>query len=209
MWDSQNKVFYGLDIDGKLNKKITVSNLFPLLLPNISEEQTERILQLLESPSWFGTKYPIPSVPTNSRDYDPHFIEKRLWRGPVWINTNWHLAEALLYQAERFNDSNPILSERLQNKALYIIHKTAEMTDNEGLWEFHDPENGKGYRITPFGWSGLAKVLAYDHPKHLDRTMDEIYRAAEDAWERKEIERETKIDKRRKRDFMFRVWEKV
>ncbi|HXR49496.1 MAG TPA: hypothetical protein VN778_00505 [Verrucomicrobiae bacterium] len=38
MWNEKDKRFYALDSEGKYLKEMTVSNLFPLLLPNLQEE---------------------------------------------------------------------------------------------------------------------------------------------------------------------------
>ncbi len=89
MWSEKTQAFHGLSKDGRKYKEITVSNLFPIILPHTKQNQVEAVLNLLNSSDWFDTFYPIPSVPVHSKKYDPEFTEARLWRGPVWMNMNW------------------------------------------------------------------------------------------------------------------------
>ncbi len=182
MWDG--KMFYSLDINGKMIKKITVGNLAAIMLPNISEEQSKAILDVLSDTKMFATEYPIPSVPVKSPDYDPHFREKRLWRGPTWVNMDFHIVEGLLYQAEKLKETNPQLAQELKVRGLYRTRQVTKMVDREGFWEFYDPETGKGYRITPFAWSGMAKALEYKHQEYLDKAYQNIFDVFDQAWEK-------------------------
>lgn len=159
MWDGDSKMFYAKDRHGKPIKRVSISNLFPIILGSTTPEQVGSVVNLLKDPSMFGSEYPIPSVPTKDKSYDPHYQEKRLWRGPAWMNMNWYIVEGLIMQADRFRTENPGLSSECEQTALHIVEKTVEMIEREGFWECYDPENGKGLRVTPFGWSALADVL--------------------------------------------------
>ena len=128
------------------------------MLPHISSSRMEKLLSLLEDKKYFNTPFPIPSVPANSKDFDPHYNEKRLWRGTTWINTNWMIIEALYMQSKRFKRSNPQLSNRLKDRADYISKKTISM-GKKGFWEFYDSLTGEGIRIDNFAWSTLAAVI--------------------------------------------------
>lgn len=62
----------------------TPSSFAPLLLDGVSDERVEKLLMHLNDPKTFNTPVPLPSV-----SYDhPHF-STNMWRGPMWINTNW------------------------------------------------------------------------------------------------------------------------
>jgi glycogen debranching enzyme len=158
MWDSKEKKFFALK-DGKKIPVVSVSNLFPLILDNISEEQLIEILKLIEDPDWFYTPYPLPSVPVNSPYFDPDYKEKRLWRGPVWININWYVVRGLIKQGKRLAKNNPILSQHCFNLAKEIIDKTSSLLKNSGCREFYNPFTGEGYRVENFGWSTLGYVM--------------------------------------------------
>lgn len=183
MWDSAQRRFFAQGMDGPI-REISVSNLFPLILDGIGGEKVEAILEMIEDPGQFGTPLPVPSVPADSRKFDPYFIEKRIWRGPVWMNMNWYLVtQGLLKQARRFKakgDRN--LMERCISAANNIAVKSYKAVSISGFWEFYNPmydlsdweyraakrqEDKLGYRIYDFGWSTLAWGL-------MDETEKEI-----------------------------------
>ncbi len=87
LYDKKTEMFYSQNYDGKLIKKISINNLAPLMLPHINSSQIVNLLEMLEDKKFFNTPFPIPSVPANSDNFDPHYDEKRLWRGTTWINT--------------------------------------------------------------------------------------------------------------------------
>lgn len=164
MWfeDKEQGMFYALKPDGPI-KVVSVSNLFPLILPHLRENQLEALLFLLEDPQWFNRPYPIPSVPANNPNYDPHHQEKdRLWRGPTWINMNWYLVErGLRMQADRFETSRPDLVNRCQILSESITAKTKELIER-GYYEYYDPETGQPQRVDKtenFAWSTLGDIL--------------------------------------------------
>jgi hypothetical protein len=159
MWDDQDGAFYARDINHGPIRKISVTSLFPLTLECPMPFQVEKLINMLEDPDLFGTPFPIPSQPANCRDYDPGGSEPRLWRGPVWINTNWHIVKGLEKQAERFLNSHGHLSEKAREKALHIGRKTKELIEKSGYREFYDPRTGKGLRVKDFAWSTLADTL--------------------------------------------------
>lgn len=159
MWSQDNGFFYNLDKNGNQIPIASISGLFPLTLEGISQHQLSSLLDKLESPDWFDTPYPIPSLPVNSQFYDPHYDEKRMWRGPVWINLNFLIAEeGIAKQLERFKD-NEDLSRRLLGYLDHLVTKTEELAEKSGFREFYDPESGKGYRVKDFTWSILALFL--------------------------------------------------
>ena len=163
MWNEDDQMFYALQ-DGKTHiPVVSVSNLFPLLLPNIKKEQLQRMFDVMEDPDWFGTKYPLPSVPVNSKFYDPDYQEARIWRGPTWINMNWYLVKrGLLRQSKNLQEVDPELAQRCFRVGMHIARQTAELID-QGYFEFYNPETGKPLRtgtVRNFAWSTLGEDLA-------------------------------------------------
>ncbi len=158
MWDGAERAFYGIS-KGKSLRTLSVSNLFPIILDTIDEDKVESILALLDDPKKFNAPYPIPSVSQDNVSYDPQATEGRLWRGPVWMNTNWYIAMGLLNQRDRFRTGNPDLASRLNARALTIARKSAELVDREGYREYYSPRNGRGMRVKNFGWSTLGDVI--------------------------------------------------
>lgn len=174
MWDPEDKMFYSLDEKGERIKTASVTSLFPLMFTDITPEQRDRLMEVLEDPKWFNTTYPIPGVPTNSPYYDPHYIEKRIWRGPVWMNMNWYIVvRGLLEQAKFYATSNQELTERFLRDATHIANKSHELVERFGEWEFYDPDSGKGYRVQNFGWSTLGWIMP-DEVENSVKTIQQL-----------------------------------
>jgi glycogen debranching enzyme len=133
-----------------------------LILPNLRENQLEAVLDLMDSS--FNVPYPLPSVATTSPNYDPHNRElDRLWRGPVWMNTNWYLADrGLKTQLNRSELSHRRdLIERCAEWEQRIIVSSKELLDLSGPYEHYNPLNGEAQRkrVRNFAWSNLGYVM--------------------------------------------------
>ena len=78
---------------------------------------------------------------------DPDFSETRMWRGPVWVNTNWLVAQGLRRQG-------------LIDKAERLERATLELVAAQGPNEYFRPDTGvKPPRATTvFGWSAALTV---------------------------------------------------
>jgi hypothetical protein len=155
-------MFYSTDINDQPLIETTVNNLFPTLLTNLSENQLQSELSLLDES--FDTPHPLPSVGTTSRNFDPHYQQKgRIWMGPSWIDMDLLIGErGLLMQLHR-----PDLSHRTDllqgcyGWAGRLKESAENLVLNSGLWEFYDPYTGQGYRKCSrgFGWSNLGFVF--------------------------------------------------
>lgn len=159
MWNPADRQFYNLDRTGAQIKRSSVGSLFPLVLPNIFEDQLQSQLDLLNDPNWYGTPFPIPSIPVNSPSFDPDYKMKRIWRAGVWINMNWYIANSLEMQGDLNQAQNPELAKKCFEISDRIQEKTLEMTDTHGYWEFYHPITGLGQRIQNLGWSTLAETF--------------------------------------------------
>ncbi len=145
-WDEKDQVFYSLAKRNVPIRMLTISNLFPLLLPNLPRQKAEVLVGHLTDPEKFWTPYPIPSVAQSERTFDGDRQEKLLWRGPTWVNTNWYIIQGLLRHG-------------YDEIARELTRRTLEMVAREGFWEFYNPFTGRGMRIPNFGWSTLAITL--------------------------------------------------
>ena len=120
-WDGEGQIFRCLAKDNSFIKTMTVSNLFPLLLPNLPRQYGEALVKHLVNPDKFWTPYPIPSVAADDVSFDPDRKERLIWRGPTWINTNWYLVLGLMRHG--FDDI-----------AKDLAQKTIKMVEKEGFW---------------------------------------------------------------------------
>ena len=145
-WDEKTKRFYSLGPKNEYIKTTTISNLFPLILPNIPKDKSEKIVQLLTDKNEFWTPHPLASVAQSEPSFDSDYKTKLLWRGPVWINTNWYLIYGLLRHG-------------FYDVARDLASRTLAMVEKEGFREFYHPMTGKGMRVKNFGWSTLVATF--------------------------------------------------
>lgn len=87
-------------------------------------------------------------LPTTDPD-DPTFEPRRYWRGPVWVNVNWLVAEGL---AELGADG----------PAARLRADIGRLVAAGGWAEYFDPGTGEGYGSTQFTWTA-ALVLDLAH----------------------------------------------
>jgi hypothetical protein len=161
--------FYALDGKGEPIHETSVSNLFPLTLPNLSEAQLESLLDLLDE--GFNVPFPLPSVATFSPNFDPHNREsERLWRGPTWMNTNWYIAQRGLRRqiARPELQHRGDLIDRCAAWADRIAMSSRGLIDLSDLREHYDPLSGKGQRarVQNFAWSNLAFLMHASGDEH-------------------------------------------
>jgi len=145
-WDKSTNTFRCLAKDNSFIMTLAVSNLFPLLLPNLPRKYAQAILTQLTDTKKFWTPYPIPSVAADEPTFDPDFKEHLLWRGPTWINTNWYIVIGLLRHG-------------FQNEAHELAKRTISLVEQEGFREFYQPFTGYGMRVPHFSWSTLAATF--------------------------------------------------
>ena len=91
LWDPATKRFGALDVvEHELSVEDTIISFAPLLDPDLPAEQLASIMADLRSAHFHPERpdgFVAPSFDLKAEDFD----ERRYWRGPVWINTNWLL----------------------------------------------------------------------------------------------------------------------
>jgi hypothetical protein len=95
LWDEEDGFYYDLDMNGSLSKVKAVSGFMPMLLEDLEETRTERLLAMLHDPQHFGTPLPVPSTAVSEASYSSD-----MWRGPVWISTNYLIITGLRKQGK-------------------------------------------------------------------------------------------------------------
>jgi glycogen debranching enzyme len=136
------------DIDVRTGSQVlvpSVSCLMPIALRSIPENRRRALVSGLTDPKAFWPRYPVPSVPLNSRHFQPR-SRLYLWRGPTWINTNWFLCEGL-----RRHGYHDLADE--------IARSSRELVELSGFREYYNPLTGEGGGEKDFGWSTLAAVM--------------------------------------------------
>ena len=145
-YNPSSGLYFDIDVrDGSQVKEPGISCLMPLALGSIPEERREELVRHLRNPDEFWPRYPVPSVPMNSRHFRP-MSRRYLWRGPTWINTNWLITEGL--RRHGYYES-----------AEAIAHGSRELVERSGFREYYNPLTGDGGGARDFGWSTLAAIM--------------------------------------------------
>jgi glycogen debranching enzyme len=143
LWDDERGRFRSLAA-GRSVDSDTVVGLMPLFTGGLPPEVVDRLVGALEDPERFATRWPIPTVAVGDPDHAP----QRMWRGPVWVNTNALVAEGLA------RSGHPALARRLAERTVDLVVHAG------GPHEYFDPRTGERAptATTAFGWSAALFI---------------------------------------------------
>ncbi|MBB1484249.1 glycogen debranching protein [Tessaracoccus sp. MC1865] len=142
-WDESRAFFPSIGEHGDPVASETIVSLMPVLVEGLPERLLDALLAAINDPQRFATAHPLPTVAVRDDDFSP----TRMWRGPVWVNTNWLVATGL---RARGRDAE---AERIERA-------TVELVAEHGPNEYFRPDTGaKPPRATTvFGWSAALTV---------------------------------------------------
>ncbi|MFJ6415520.1 amylo-alpha-1,6-glucosidase [Paeniglutamicibacter sp. NPDC091659] len=143
MWDESTGFFHARAAGEQVSSHAVVG-LMPLLTGSLPEPIKQRMLGDLEDLERFGTQWSIPTVSADDAD----FSTERMWRGPVWINTNSLVIEGLR------NSGEPERARALAEQTVkLVIH-------GGGPHEYFNPSSGQKAKTatTAFGWSAALFI---------------------------------------------------
>ncbi len=142
LWDAYSEQYYSRSfVTHKLIKEQSIAAFMPLYAGSITKERAAQLVKLLQDEHSFATKYPVPSVPLNSQYFKSH----NFWQGPVWINTNWLIADGL----RRYG------YDELAN---IIAGKSVELVAKNGFYEYFSPLDGTPAGAKNFSWTAALVV---------------------------------------------------
>jgi len=146
MWHADHAAYDVFDlVANERIGTITASGFMPLLCGAPSQAEADAMYRCLESrafcPMHDGSCFSIPNYNMTGAFFDPD----NYWRGPVWINTNWLLAEGL----ERYGFSQ---------KANAVRHDIVGLIRHWGFHEYFDPFEGTGYGTNSFSWTAALFI---------------------------------------------------
>jgi glycogen debranching enzyme len=131
-------------------------SFMPLLDPELPEAQVDAIVASLRSAAFHPDRpeggYVVPSYDLLGDRFD----ERRYWRGPVWINTNWLLWMGLRQHGQ--------LAE-----ADEIARSSLALVEGAGFREYFDPFDGTGYGTDGFGWTAALTLDLIERHRGVDR----------------------------------------
>jgi putative isomerase len=151
LWDGETGYFWAKR-NGQIIPVRTPFNLFPLVTGRLPKNIAKRLVEHLTNPLEFWTHYPVPTVARN----DPNYDHCNMWRGPVWVNSNYLLIEGL----ERSGYKE--IARQLRKRTLDLLCSQPDLV------EYYNPDTGEPCpKAAPmFGWSAALMVeLALDHKK--------------------------------------------
>jgi hypothetical protein len=122
----------------------TIVGLMPLLTGRLPERVVDRLVAALDDERRFGARWSVPTVAVG----DPDYSAERMWRGPVWINTNALIVEGLAASG------HPGRARELAERTVQLV------LHGGGPHEYFNPETGEKARTatTAFGWSAALFI---------------------------------------------------
>jgi glycogen debranching enzyme len=90
LWDPARGRFGSRQAGTRLPSR-TALDVLPLLTGRLTETQVGSIAAALHDPSTFGGRHRVPTAGVADAAFDP----EGMWRGPVWINTNYLVVQGL------------------------------------------------------------------------------------------------------------------
>lgn len=142
LWEPYSGQYYSRNfVTHELIKIPSIATLLPLYSGSIPKEQASKLVHLMNDSHFFGSKFPVPTVPLNS----PWFKQHTYWQGPVWINTNWLIIDGLIRYG--FTD-----------EAKLIKNKSIELMQNSGFSEYFSPLDGSAAGANNFSWSAALAI---------------------------------------------------
>jgi hypothetical protein len=141
LWSEQHQQYFSRNFSTfEPITEPSIMTFLPLYAGTISRKRAAQLVELMKSKHW-TTKYPVPSVPKNSKYFQP----VRYWQGPTWINTNWLIAEGL----ERYG---------YLREAAHIKHRSLELLETSGSYEYFSPLDGRPAGAPAFSWSAALAI---------------------------------------------------
>jgi hypothetical protein len=157
LWDPDTGRFCAHDaVRGERSVEDTIVSFAPLLDPDLPKTQLDAIMADLRSASFHPERpdgYVAPSYDLLGADFD----ERRYWRGPVWINTNWLLWSGLRQHGQ-------------VAEAEEILVSSLRLVEHAGFHEYFDPFGGAGYGSDGFGWTAALTLDLIERQQGADRT---------------------------------------
>ena len=146
LWHEEHEIFDAYDLFADKSIEVdTAAGFLPLYAGAASRQQAQKIYDRLNSASFCalhqGNCFTIPNYDTSKEGFD----RSNYWRGPVWININWMLAQGL----RRYGYT--LKADSLQKDLLQLPIRF-------GFYEYFDSFDGTGYGTNNFSWTAALFI---------------------------------------------------
>jgi glycogen debranching enzyme len=146
-WDEKDGLYYDYDVRAGMPLRVNTEMTFMALYAGLADpRQAERLVsEHLLNPSEYAPGKRVRFWVTSASQSEPLWEARRYWRGPVWIITNWLIAQGL----KRYGYGE--LANAIRRDSLQLIRET-------GFWEYFDAANGSGCGSPDFSWSAALGI---------------------------------------------------
>jgi len=142
LWDNYSGQYLSKNFKtNKLIREPTIATLLPLYAGTVTKERAQTLVNLLLDDTKFMMPHPIPSVPKDSKYFEP----ERYWQGPSWININWLIIDGL----ERYGYTD--IASILKQKSLDLV-------STHGCFEYFSPIDGTPAGAANFSWTAALTI---------------------------------------------------
>lgn len=155
LWDEEDRFYYDWDQKTRAHHKVrAVSSFLPLFAGVCDEARAKALVSCLHDPEDFNAPFPIPSISKKDATYGSD-----MWRGPVWINYNYMIAEGL--SAYGYN----ALATHIRTRTVAVTEQWFEFYAT--VFEFYDCENRtpppklyrKGVAVEPYNFRNRPQAI--------------------------------------------------
>jgi len=146
LWHEEHEMFDAFDLVSQTLLEVdTAAGFMPLYAAAATEAQAEKLYIHLNSCSFCalhqGNCFTIPNYDIKKEGFD----RINYWRGPVWMNINWMLAQGL----QRYGYT--LKADSLRKDLLQLPIRF-------GFYEYFDSFDGTGYGSNNFSWTAALFI---------------------------------------------------
>ena len=145
LYDETEGIYYNFDLVNQRHiKRDTIFSYMPLFAGIPDKDRGEMVLDTLRTHCFCIADMDCVAIPSYDMcqvDFDGEFY----WRGPVWVNINWYLAQGIRQYGETE------LSDWIENSLITLA-------DRHGFYEYYDPDSGRGLGEKDFSWTAALII---------------------------------------------------
>ncbi len=169
LWHPEHRIFDAWDLVADRPIEVdTAAGFLPLYAGAPTPEQARALYERLNTASFCGLHqgncFTIPNFDTQQEG----FARENYWRGPVWINVNWMLAQGL----RRYGYTL---------KADSVEKDLLQLPIRFGFREYYDSFDGTGYGAEGFSWTAALFIDLAERLHGDDRAGPGIWRRVRGA----------------------------